>query len=233
MLSFIIPAHNEGRQIDRTLTVLLAAARQVGEAFEVVVVNDTSTDRTAAIAAGHGVRVLDVQNRQIAATRNAGARASTGEVLFFIDADTQANATAIRQALAALRQGAVGGGCVWAYDGPLPLWGRIAHPVLTVLGRALRLTGGCFLFCRREAFDAAGGFCETIYAAEDLAFIRALKQQGRFVIPRQTVVTSNRKIGNLSLWYLLRLTVRLLTRGPKSFDSREGLDVWYGPAARE
>jgi glycosyltransferase involved in cell wall biosynthesis len=233
MLSFVIPAHNEERELGRTLMALLAAARDVGEPFEIVVVNDASTDRTSAIAAEHDVRVIDVQHRQISATRNSGARAATGDVLFFVDADTQANATAIRQALAALEQGAVGGGCVWQFDGPLPLWGRIVHPVATRLGRVLRLTGGCFLFCRRTAFESVGGFDESVYAAEDLAFIRALKGQGRFVILRQAVVTSNRKIGGMSPWYIARLTFRLLTRGPQSFDSREGLDLWYGRAARE
>jgi glycosyltransferase involved in cell wall biosynthesis len=232
MISFVIPAHNEERQLPRTLTALVVAANEVGEPYEIIVVSDASTDRTRDIAVEHGAQVVDVQHRQIAATRNAGARASAGDILFFIDADTQANAPAIRAALDALHSGAVGGGCIWEFDGPLPLWGRVVHPFATTVGRLVRLTGGCFLFCHRETFDAVGGFCEQIYAAEDLEFIRALKRHGRFVIPHPTVVTSNRKLATLSRWSLPKLTVRILVHGPRSFKTREGLDLWYGPAAR-
>ena len=82
-----------------------AARRGVGRPYEVIVVNDASTDRTAAIAAVHAATVIDVSHRHIAATRNAGARAARGDVLFFIDADTQANVPAVR---AALRAGCAG-----------------------------------------------------------------------------------------------------------------------------
>ena len=75
MLSVIVPAYNEELLIGRTLRALRAAGGALGQPFEVIVVDDASTDRTAAIAAEHGARVLSVHNRQIAATRNAGARA--------------------------------------------------------------------------------------------------------------------------------------------------------------
>jgi len=56
------------------------------------------------------VLVLALAATAQAATRNAGARASTGEVLIFVDADTRIDAAVVRAALAALRSGAVGGG---------------------------------------------------------------------------------------------------------------------------
>jgi glycosyltransferase involved in cell wall biosynthesis len=228
MISYIIPAYNEEALIGATLRALNAAAREVGEPFEVLVVDDHSTDRTAAIAEVHGARVLRVQNRQIAATRNAGARQARGEVFFFIDADTLANAGAIRAACTALRKGAVGGGCVFRYDGPLPLWGRILYPIGIRAGRLFKMVGGCFLFCTRGAFQAAGGFCEEYYAAEELAFIKALKRQGRFVVPREMVVTSVRKVADIGFWKLMWLLLRIALRGPDAFRRREGLELWYG-----
>jgi glycosyltransferase involved in cell wall biosynthesis len=200
----------------------------VGEPFEVIVVDDASTDGTADVARQRGVRVIHVQHRQIAATRNAGAREAGGEVLFFVDADTLANAAAIRAGLAALRSGAVGGGCVFRFDGVLPLWARVLYPVAAFLARRLKLVGGCFLFCTRQAFDDVGGFCERYYAAEETVLIRALKQQGRFVVPAPTVLTSGRKLRAFSARALLAMTWRFVVHGPKAMQQREGLEIWYG-----
>jgi len=129
MISFVIPAHNEERLLPQTLSALLAAAERIGRPYEVIVVNDASTDRTREIALERGIRVIDVRHRQIAATRNSGARAARGDILFFIDADTQANVGAIRAGLEAIERGAVGGGCLFRYDGWIPWWARILLPI--------------------------------------------------------------------------------------------------------
>jgi glycosyltransferase involved in cell wall biosynthesis len=233
MISFVIPAHNEEVCLPVTLAALLWAAEQVGRPYEVIVVNDASTDRTRAIALEHGIRVIDVQHRQIAATRNAGARAAQGDILFFIDADTQATASAIRAGLHAIQHGAVGGGCVFHYDGWIPWWARILLPIGNAAGRILKLIGGAFLFCRRSEFEAVGGFCERYFAGEDAAFVKALNQRGRFVIPREAVLTSNRKIRTMSLGRALRELGRFVIRGPEAYRSREGLELWYGSEARD
>ena len=73
MISFIIPAHNEAFEVGRTLQSVFAAARSEEEPFEVIVVNDASTDATAALARAAGARVIDVDLRKISAVRNAGA----------------------------------------------------------------------------------------------------------------------------------------------------------------
>jgi glycosyltransferase involved in cell wall biosynthesis len=233
MISFVIPAHNEEAFLPDTLDALVAAADRVGRAYEVIVVNDSSTDRTAGIAAARGVRVIDVSYRQIAATRNTGARAGRGDVLFFVDADTHASAAAIRAGLAALDRGAVGGGCHFRYHGPIPWWAHILLPIGNLGGRLLTVVGGAFLFCRRADFEAVGGFSERYFAAEEVVFVRALKKRGRVVIARPTVLTSNRKLRTMplgrALWELARFTVR----GPEGYRSRDGLDLWYGPKARE
>ncbi|MEP7216735.1 MAG: glycosyltransferase family 2 protein [Anaerolineaceae bacterium] len=121
MISFVIPAHNEERLLARTLRSLHAAVGACGEPFEIIVVDDSSTDRTAAIAVEHGARVIRVANRQISATRNSGARKARGRFIFFVDADTLVDAAVVGAALEALRVGAIGGGCHVRFDGRLPL----------------------------------------------------------------------------------------------------------------
>src|SRR4051794_28251647 len=78
MLSFIIPAHNEERWIGKCLGSIREAMEEIAEPFEVIVVDDASTDATHQIAEQMGARTLRVELRLIAAVRNAGVRVAMG-----------------------------------------------------------------------------------------------------------------------------------------------------------
>jgi glycosyltransferase involved in cell wall biosynthesis len=226
MLSFIVPAYNEELLLGRTLEAIHASARTLNVSYEIIVADDASVDRTAAIAQEAGAVVVGVRHRQIAATRNSGARAARGDPLFFVDADTLVTPQVVRAALRALRRGVVGGGCSIRFDGRVPPYIRLLLPLATPLMRVLGLAGGCFLFCTRRAFTAAGGFSEELFAAEEAAFAAALKRQGRFVVLRESVTTSGRKTRTHSAWSILATLVRLGLFGPRTFRQRE--DLWYG-----
>jgi len=232
MISFIIPAHNEECWIGKCLDSIRTTMEKVGEPYEIIVVDDASTDATYQIARQMGARMLQVAHRKISSVRNAGARAANGEVLFFVDADTQANERAVSAALAALRVGAAGGGCVPDLEGKIPLWGRIIHFTACLAGRLIRLVGGCFLFCTREAYTATGGFSENLYAGEDIAFVQALKKLGRFVVLKPTVITSARKLDVVGPWEVIKLMLTIALRGPH-YESQWVLDILYGRRAQE
>src|ERR1700750_284119 len=102
MISFIVPAYNEETELPATLEAIRAATSSVSQPFEIIVVDDASTDATPEIAEQAGARVVSIHRRQIAATRNAGARAARGEYLFFVDADTRINRTHVTEAMYAL-----------------------------------------------------------------------------------------------------------------------------------
>lgn len=227
MISFIIPAYNEESLLPRTLEAIHGAARGVGADYEIIVVDDASTDRTAGIARQHGARVMEVNKRQIAAARNAGARQAQGDVFIFVDADTIVPQAALVAALEALREGAVGGGCPVRFDGRVPLAARLILPAVNRLFRILKYAGGCFIFCRRAAFEQAGGFDERYFASEEIWFSKALKRQGRFVVSRENVTTSGRKLRQNSTRRILWTLFRLALRGPKAVQRREGLEIWY------
>lgn len=228
MISFIIPAYNEERLLAATLDALHVAARAVGEDYELIVVDDASTDGTALVAERHGTRLVRVAHRQIAATRNAGARVAQGELLIFVDADTMVTEPVVRSAVRAMRAGAAGGGAAVSFDGVLPFYARMLLPVFVRLFRLARLAAGCFLFCTRSAFSAAGGFDEQLFCAEELAMSQALKRHGRFIVLRESVVTSGRKLRTYTGHELLRMLGAMVMRGPQAVKQRDGMDIWYG-----
>jgi glycosyltransferase involved in cell wall biosynthesis len=232
MISFIVPAHNEEEWIGKCLASIHATMEKLAEPYEVIVVDDASTDSTSRIAEQMGVRTLRVEHRKISAVRNAGARAACGEIFFFVDADTQVNERAVGAALGALRAGAVGGGCVFDFDGPTPLWGRIILFFAVRAARLIRWVGGCFLFCTREAYNAAGGFSESLYAGEDLAFVQALKKVGRFVVPKPMVVSSGRKLRVVGPSEVMGLLLRIALRGPR-YENKMVMDILYGQRAQD
>ena len=230
MISFIVPAYNEEHLLGATLQAINAVVQalgELGEPCELIVVDDGSTDRTADLAREHGAQVVAVAHRQIAATRNAGARAARGDVFIFVDADTLVHEALVRMALQALRAGAVGGGTVVRFDGTMPMYARLMVPLVLKLLQVSRLAAGCFLFCTRTAFEAVGGFDETYFAAEELSLSHALKRQGKFVILREPVLTSGRKLRTHSSREMLTLMGHLLRGGLGAVKQRRGLDLWY------
>jgi glycosyltransferase involved in cell wall biosynthesis len=84
--SVIIPAYNAAGTLARALDSVLA---QTWPAFEIIVVDDGSTDATAAVAAGYGekIRYLHQDNAGVSAARNHGASIASGNWLTFLDAD--------------------------------------------------------------------------------------------------------------------------------------------------
>ena len=175
-----------------------------------------------------GARVVRVECRQIAGTRNAGAREAAGEILIFVDADTVIAPPTLRATLAALAAGAVAGGASLRLDGQIPWHGRLLLWLVRAGMRVGRLAAGCYVFCTRAAFEAAGGFDERLFASEEIALSRALARQGRVVILRETVVSSGRKLRTHSGWEILQMMSAVARQGPRALRSRDRLGLWYG-----
>lgn len=226
----MIPAHNEELLLPAALSAIQNACGDVGISYEVIVASDASTDGTVEVAQQAGARVVEVNHRQIAATRNSGAQAALSESLVFVDADTQINAVLLNATLAALRDGAVGGGCRVAFEGEMPRWSAVAISLFnTVYSRWNKLAAGCYVFATRQAFDAVGGFDTKLYASEEITLSRSLHKQGTFVVLQESVTTSARKLRTYSFREILSLVGMYAWRGQKAFEQREGLEVWYGP----
>ena len=226
MISFIVPAYNEEAELPETLRAIHSAA--TGYEYEIALVNDGSTDATAATGEQFGARVISIERRQIAAARNAGARAARGNIFIFVDADTRIGPEHVRGAMEALENGFAGGGSRLVFDGEIPPWGKVMFHVFSVLYFGLNLGAGAFLFTTRENFFAAGGFDEIYFAGEEVFFTVALKRLGRFKLLSEPAITSGRKLRMYSGWKVFGGLLSVLFGGPRGGMSRKKLDMWYG-----
>lgn len=225
VISFVVPAHNEEFELPATLAAIQAAASTAGN-YEILVVDDDSTDQTTQIAQDAGARVVSVRRRQIAAARNTGAREARGDVIIFVDADTLITAAHVHGALDALRNGYVGGGARMITQN-VPRWGRVCMAIFCKLYFAANLGAGAFLFTTRANFAAVGGFDERYFAAEEVYFSQALKKLGRFTILREPAITSGRKLRMHTGRALIAQMWGIMRTGPRAYLSRERLGVWY------
>jgi glycosyltransferase involved in cell wall biosynthesis len=124
-VTVVIPAYNAERTLG---TVLEALAAQEQPVDEVIVVDDGSTDGTAALAAGHGARVVHTDGGGFAgAARNRGWDEARGDVVVFLDSDAVPDpgwGAGLRRALAEFPGAIIG--CARTFRGKTP-WGWVAH----------------------------------------------------------------------------------------------------------
>lgn len=227
MISIIVPAYNEEHELSGTLAAIHDAASGAGQRYEVIVVDDASTDATPEIALRAGAKVIPINRRQIAAARNAGGRVAQGQYLFFIDADTRINQAHLTGAIAALEAGYAGGSARVNMDGLIPIWGRMLLRGFSSVYFGLNLGAGAFLFTTRRNFEAISGFDEQYFAGEEVYFSLELKKLGRFRVLREAVVTSGRKLRMYPAKHFLRKFFGVIVRGPAGVRSRAKLSLWY------
>lgn len=204
-VTVIIPALNEAAQITAMLQALAPLRRR---GHEVIVVDGGSSDGTPTLAAPLADQVLHAQKGR-ALQMNAGAHAATGDVLWFLHADTLPPPEADETILAALAQGDRSWG---HFDVRLSGAGILLRMVAALMNRRSRLagiaTGDQGLFVRREVFERIGGFPE-IPLMEDVALSRMLKRHSRPACVAKELVTSSRRWEQWGTWRTIFLMWRL------------------------
>ena len=205
--SIIVPAYNEERWLPATLLALQKAMEQLPLNGEVIVVDNNSSDSTAVLAAQHGAHVVFEAHNQISRARNAGARNAQGRYLVFVDADTHVSPELLATALDNLdNTKCCGGGATVEFDTDLNAAGRLGLAAWNTLSTNRKLAAGCFIYCSREAFDAVGGFSESVYASEEIWLSRRLRRWGRnrgqlfCIISDYPAHSSGRKLEWFSTW---------------------------------
>ena len=186
LVSVIIPAKNAAAVLTDCLT---SVAASVYRRLETIVVSDASSDATDDIARACGVRVVRNENSRGAAyARNVGANTSSGEVLFFVDADVVLNPDAISIAVECLRSGradAVFGSYVSETRVPnfVAKFKNYQHHFNHQIAsdQPSSFWSGCGAITR-SAFAALEGFDVSLQFCEDIEFGHALRQAGYKVL---------------------------------------------------
>ncbi len=237
-ISIIVPAYNEEGLLATSLAQIKIAAVEIeqrGWAWELIVCDNNSTDRTPAIAAAAGATVVFEPVNQIGRARNRGASAATGDWLWFIDGDSWPSSELFGAVIAEMdRQRAVAVGTTLAFDDVDPLYAFMAGlwKLWSVVGSRM---AGSFIAVEAEAFRAIGGFSREFFAGEELDLSRRLIRWGRQQTPRRRVKvlrgvplkTSGRKSKLYSHRENARFLGRLLWSPWRTLKRRESCDLWY------
>jgi rSAM/selenodomain-associated transferase 2 len=187
-LSVIVPMLNEAATISSTLHAL----RRGAPLAEIIIADGGSVDASVAIARPLCDAVISA-SRGRASQMNAGARASHGEALVFVHADTIVPSTFAADVASALLDPAVVGGRFDVQLDARNLPYRIIGAMISLRSRISRTgTGDQAIFVRRDVFDRLGGFPD-FELCEDLEFSRRLKRAGRVACLRARVTTSARR----------------------------------------
>jgi hypothetical protein len=187
-IGIVTPAFNVAPYLGDAIRSVLA---QTHRAWTMTVVDDGSTDQTAAIAAGFDdprIRLIRQRNAGVSAARNRGLTSTNAETVLFLDADDWLNPNALCVLAATLRAdpGAIAAVGPWqrVLAGKPECGGRVSRPrsgdlLEALLVRNLFANGG-HLLIRRHPLEAAGPFNPSLSYGEDWEYWIRLARLGRF-----------------------------------------------------
>ncbi len=185
----VIPTLNESGHVEQLLAQLQPLRAR---GHELILVDGGSTDNTLLLAENRADKILQCKPGR-ARQLNHGAKAATGDVLWFVHVDTviPPNAdTCINEALR--NSGRVWGRFNISLSGRHPLF-RIIETMMNLRSRLSGIaTGDQGIFVIRSAFESAGGFRE-IALMEDICISQQMKQQSRPVCLRSRLISSSRR----------------------------------------
>jgi GT2 family glycosyltransferase len=222
LTSVVIPTYNRRAMVTEAVASVLA---QDAPAFEVIVVDDGSTDATAEalnVAFAERIRVVRTENRGVAAARNTGVAASSGQLLAFLDSDDLWLPGKLATQVEFFEQCPEAQICqteeLWVRKGRrVNPKQRHRKPVGDIFAASLDLclVSPSSVMLRRCAFDEAGGFDESLAACEDYdLWLRLAGRTAVWLIATPYVIKRGGHADQLSkrFWGMDRFRVASLAR---------------------
>lgn len=219
VISIIIPALNEASTIEQFLKSLRERAGDV----EIIVVDGGSSDDTFDLARDRCDQCLR-SARGRALQMNTGAAAASGDIFWFLHADTEVPADCVQKIYDVLRDPEVAGGFFRIRIPSRHFVYRLTDSFAHYAGLLLQMRFGDHgFFCRRAVFREIGGFPQ-LPLMEDAEFFQKLRRRGRTAIISSPLICSPRRYEQIGPWrltltygliallYLLHVPIPLLAR---------------------
>src|SRR5881396_1121098 len=185
--SIVVPVYNEAP----LMRPFLQHFRERAPGAEVIVADGGSSDGTPDLAVGLCNQIV-VGERNRAAQMNLGARAASGDVLWFVHVDAEVPKECLAEIARILNDRTVAGGYFRIRLPPDPVY-RLTDSFAHYAGLLLRMRCGDHgIFCRRAVFLDVGGFPE-VPLMEDVEFFRRLRRHGQVMYSRKRILASPRR----------------------------------------
>ncbi len=192
-LSIIIPTLNEEGSIARLLSLLKQV--QDDRVAEIIVADGKSSDRTLRVVEAFDVKVVESSISQRSMQLNLGAQYATGDVLYFVHADTLPPETLLDDIEEALKHGFDLGCYRYKFDSKKKL--LKVNSYFTRYDRIMCRGGDQSLFVTRKLFDRIGGYREDMLIMEDYDIITRARHYGLFrIIPKNALVSARKYRNN-------------------------------------
>jgi glycosyltransferase involved in cell wall biosynthesis len=190
MVSVIIPVKNEAKRIVACLESILATDYPKN-CYEIILVDNGSTDDTAQIATGLGVKVFVRPELTISGLRNFGASVAVGEILAFVDADIVVSKNWLPSVVNCINH-SDDIGCVGCVPSPPAEYGWVAgtwwlleQPPGTDSGDQVGWLPSANIAVKKRAFESVGGFDTSLVTCEDVDFCYRLGTKYKIVYCRE------------------------------------------------
>lgn len=209
IFSIIIPAHNEEKYLEKTIQSI---KKQTLQDYEAIIVTNGCTDKTEEIAKKHEgkkIRLLSLPRPNVSVARNAGALNAEGEILIFLDADTQLTADSLQKIKEGFSEEHAVATTTVKPDLPLLSY-RLALGFKNFYN-SLKIYQGCsgVLICRKKYFHRVGGYNPEITVKEHRKLTLLLRTLGEYACIKTAVVTSMRRYQQ---WGLAKATAFWVTQ---------------------
>src|SRR3954470_3054824 len=231
VVSVVLPTHGRAGYLGVALDSL--AAQDLQEPWELLVVDDGSSDGTAELLAERGTRTLRFDPpRGLNAARNAGVRATSGELIAFTDDDVRVPPGWLRALVAGARRhpgaDAFGGPIRARFEGPAPRACGREDPPLTVLDlgpgdRPAEFAWGANMALRRGAFGRVGEVDESIHGGGDeQEGLERLRAGGGELMYLGAAELEHRRVGDDARLRSLVRGAYARGRNMRAYDTRRG-----------
>jgi len=228
-ISLVMPVRNDAEALGRTLDHL--ETLEARDRIETIVAAAGPLEETLRAVAGRA-RVLTPGGSTRAALMNAGAAAASGDILWFLHADSLPPRDAVALITGAMADRSVVSGA-FAHRFSEPSWSLSA---INVINRVrYRLTRNYYgdqgMFVRASVFRAMGSYPD-LALMEDLILSQRLKRRGKTALITTPLYTSGRRFLARGPWRTFAFIVWLLLLHTLRLDTQRYASRWRGPADR-